>query len=294
MLSDVQKGVIKDSIIKNYYSGWKKKENFSPEVYENDVLVHLHKRTEEDRQRIIPWLDSVHSLDKSNILEIGCGTGSSTVALSEQGATVTGIDVEAESLQIARTRCEVYGLKADFFHINASDIDTFFSNDKFDFIIFFASLEHMKHEERMDALKKAWNMLEKEKYLAIIETPNRLWYHDGHSSLLPFFNWLPDRLAFEYAKFSDRDNYGTLFSETNVATMDLFYRYGRGVSYHEFELAIGKRAVIQIESCLHLYENTSYYEFSKEKRYMDLLKDVNPDIHPGFFFPSLDIIIKKD
>ena len=39
-----------------------------------------------DRMEVVPWLDATRSLRGVDILEIGCGTGVSTLALCEQGA----------------------------------------------------------------------------------------------------------------------------------------------------------------------------------------------------------------
>jgi hypothetical protein len=67
-----------------------------------------------------------------------------------------------------------------------------FSDRHFDYIIFYASLEHMTIEERMSAMRATWGMLSDGDLWCVIETPNRLWYHDGHTSLLPFYMWLPE------------------------------------------------------------------------------------------------------
>src|SRR5262245_54239845 len=54
---------------------------------------HLFRRLEHARAQVIPWLDAARRLDGARVLEIGCGTGSATVALAEQGARVTGVDL---------------------------------------------------------------------------------------------------------------------------------------------------------------------------------------------------------
>src|SRR6185295_3548288 len=55
-----------------------------------DLAAHLEGRLRLDRMKVAPWLDATRPLRGCRILEIGCGTGSSTVALAEQGAEVTG------------------------------------------------------------------------------------------------------------------------------------------------------------------------------------------------------------
>src|SRR5215510_3610517 len=72
----------------------------STEWGRNDLQNHLCVRLDTDRHAIIPWLDEARSLRDSSVLEIGCGTGCSTIALAEQGAMVTAIDVDEHSLKV--------------------------------------------------------------------------------------------------------------------------------------------------------------------------------------------------
>jgi 2-polyprenyl-3-methyl-5-hydroxy-6-metoxy-1,4-benzoquinol methylase len=185
----------------------------STEWGRNDLENHLYRRLKMDRNIIIPWLDQSRLLRNSSVLEIGCGTGCSTVALAEQGAKVTAIDVDECSLIVASERCQAHGLDVSFAHANATEVNRLFSDRHFNYIIFYASLEHMTIEERMSAMRATWGMLSDGDLWCVIETPNRLWYHDGHTSLLPFYMWLPDELAFEYSRFSPRNNYRELYRD---------------------------------------------------------------------------------
>jgi 2-polyprenyl-3-methyl-5-hydroxy-6-metoxy-1,4-benzoquinol methylase len=115
---------LSESITKNYLSS-----NYFPsgyaetEVGRNDLSDHLYVRLREHRSTIIPWLNTLRPLKGSEILEIGCGTGTSTVALAEQGARVTAVEVDARSLRVAKERCHLYGLETVTFHdMNAQDV----------------------------------------------------------------------------------------------------------------------------------------------------------------------------
>src|SRR5437016_1542402 len=110
----------------------------STEAGKNDLDDHLRNRLNGNRQTIIPWLDSLRPLNNSHILEIGCGTGSSTVALAEQGATVVGVDVDKDALEVNRERCRVYGLEVSLVQANATQVDELFAGHNFDYIIFYA------------------------------------------------------------------------------------------------------------------------------------------------------------
>src|SRR5215469_149729 len=151
---------VERSIRANYHTGWRSKNYYSEEVYNADLAAHLSQRLANDRETIIPWLDEAGGgLHGKRILEIGCGTGSSTVALAEQRAIITGIDIDESALAVAVERCRVYGLPVEFSWLNATEISITFAAGSFDWIIFFASLEHMTIAERLTSLKAAWNLL---------------------------------------------------------------------------------------------------------------------------------------
>lgn len=288
--------IIEKSLGQNYHTGWRSIENYSEQMYKNDLNAHLIKRLESDRRRIIPWLNKAKQIKNSNILEIGCGTGSSTVALAEQKAMVTAIDIDEGALEVAKKRCQVYSLKVDFRMNNASEIHNIFPKSQFDFILFFACLEHMTYDERLISLKNTWAMLQPGGLLVIIETPNRLWYFDRHTSWLPFFDWLPDELAFKYSCFSKRNNFGELYRELNSNSKEHFLRRGRGASFHEFSIAIRPAEDLNVINSLSTFHRILYpFSISAlDRKYEAILQHICPNIHKGFFSRSLNLIIKKD
>lgn len=279
--------------------------NYSPssdiENDNNNVFNILNQRLEDHRKVSIPWLDSVRPIRNARILEIGCGQGTSTVALAEQGAKVTAIDLDDTLLQAAKTRCKIYGLNVDFHQLNATEVLQFFSGIEFDIIIFWAVLEHMTLSERMLAMKDTYDMLPDGGLWCIIGTPNRLHYFDSHTSGLPFFHWLPDDLAILYSKKSRRLEYSDCFnkSEFNSEDINLFNRWGRGVSYHEIELAIKPLHELNIISTLQSFTEKKglisnlITKIANRSQYEILLRRKFPDINPCFFQPYLNLIIKK-
>ena len=154
-ISPEKLNAIERSIRANYHKGWRAEDKYTPAGYQQDLADHLKHRLEDDRTRIIPWLNHARPLKNARILEIGCGTGSSTVALAEQGAIITAVDIDENSLTVAADRCEAYGLKAEFKAINGQQIAATFPPGSFDFIIFFACLEHMTIAERLGSLVRA-------------------------------------------------------------------------------------------------------------------------------------------
>jgi S-adenosylmethionine-dependent methyltransferase len=286
---------IEESIREHYHKGWRSTQNYSKEMYEEDLKAHLCRRLETDRTGIVPWLDHAGNLKNKRLLEIGCGTGSSTVALAEQGAKVTGIDLDEGALLVAQERAKVYGVEAEFRFLNAQEISSTFPNANFDLIIFFACLEHMTIAERISSIRDAWKMLPSGGLLVVIETPNRLWYFDGHTSMLPFYHWLPNELAFAYSKFSSRENFRELYNDYNPVSKEHFLRRGRGVSFHEFDLALGNTSDLKVISSLSQYQGT-WFKLKKSRmyrRYKSNLRSIYPKIHEGFFDDYLYLIIQK-
>lgn len=300
---------IRSSLIRNYFSRhlWgdatvTAESYLSSTEGGDDLNNHLHNRLNTFRDMIIPWLSDAKSLFGATVLEIGCGTGSSTVALAEQGAKVIGVDIDEDSIAVAKDRCRAYGVHGTFYQSNVKDISRLLPDQPFDFIIFFASLEHMTIEERIAALKDTWDMLEAGGLLCIIDTPNRLWYYDFHTSRLPFYLWLPDDLAFKYSKFSPRQPFCRSYRDKTNESMLSFRRHGRGVSYHEFDLAIKKSEELNIVSSLATYLcRTKFYKIYyhakmilSNNNYESFLTRVGPDIHRGFYEQCLNLIIRKD
>lgn len=90
------------------------------------------------QQESVPWeinkvdsvlVDFVSKNNFSKVLEIGCGGGSNSIWMSEQGLDVTSIDVSDFAIDLAQKRdikSEVNFLEQDFF--------SFYSEEKFDFI----------------------------------------------------------------------------------------------------------------------------------------------------------------
>ncbi len=287
---------IRTAIKNRYHRGWRSESNYSREGYDADLNKHLCGRLESDRRMVVPWLDRARRLSNARILEIGCGTGSSTVALAEQGAKVIGIDLDEDALAVAKARCSVYGLEAEFHTLNASAISAALGERVFDFIIFFASLEHMTIAERLAALRDAWEMLPPGGLLVVVETPNRLWYYDGHTSMLPFFHWLPNELAFQYSAFSPRENFRELYRAYDASSKEHFLRQGRGVSFHEFDVAIRPAKDLKVVSSLSSFEGMRdrLRRSMLDRRYKSILMRIYPHIHEGFCDPTLFMIIEKD
>src|SRR5210317_2018363 len=116
-LSEVYKSLIEIELKNNYFSNFEK-------IQEIDMEDHITGRTLVSRTKIIPWLQKVADLKNKKILEIGCGTGSSSITFAEQGAKVTGIDVAEDSLQVAEKRAKLLDLDVKYKNLSGTEISS--------------------------------------------------------------------------------------------------------------------------------------------------------------------------
>ncbi len=289
---------VEESLRKNFFAETGGSAYLATAEGKADFADHAAGRLLQFRTWIVPWLDSLFKLDGAKILEIGCGTGASTVALAEQGANVVGLDISAAGLASARDRCEAYGLHPKFVQANATSISSLFADETFDAVLFFAVVEHLTWEERIGSLRAAWELLPANGVLAVIEAPNRLWYVDIHTTDEPFYHWLPDEAAIAYTQYVGGPT-RQLFSEPAEEAKLHLARMGRGVSYHDFVIAWNiPPAQLPVLGYMHDFHarkwGSTLTQFSASGRYRKLLSSVVPDLHPAFLQPSLDVAFKKN
>jgi S-adenosylmethionine-dependent methyltransferase len=292
-LNQRQEDALIQSLVQHYYLDKHKSDPRTSLDLKDDLEDAVYGTVIRNRATVIPWLNSIRPLAGMRILEVGTGPGGSIVPLAEQGAYVVGTDVDVESLAVAKERVRIYGLndRTEFHLTNATDLQTAFLGQRFD-------AEHMTLEERWKALPAAWSLLDRGGRLVIIETPNRLWWYDGHTSELPFYNWLPDDVAFRYRRHSQRKELSGLSLPEGDDLLP-FVRLGRGASYHEFQIALPELDLAQVESCLRIwlrrrnFMRLVHWHASGSASFARLLRHAAPGIHPAFFEPYLDFAVAK-
>jgi 2-polyprenyl-3-methyl-5-hydroxy-6-metoxy-1,4-benzoquinol methylase len=92
------------------------------------------------------------------VLEIGCGIGTDTVNFARHGAMVTAVDLSPQSIELARTRVEVYGLQDQvrFYSGSAEELTSFVPVDAYDLIYSFGVIHHTPHPERVVAQMRSY------------------------------------------------------------------------------------------------------------------------------------------
>jgi 2-polyprenyl-3-methyl-5-hydroxy-6-metoxy-1,4-benzoquinol methylase len=93
------------------------------------------------------------------VLEIGCGIGTDTINFARAGAQVTAIDLSPRSIEVARTRAEVFGLTQSIrFHCaDAEDLSSTVPLAAYDLIYSFGVIHHSAHPDRILAQLHAYS-----------------------------------------------------------------------------------------------------------------------------------------
>lgn len=105
----------------------------------------------------IPGFAEFPRWQNKRVLEIGCGIGTDTINFARHGARVTAVDLSGKSLEMARSRAEVFGLedRIRFFQGSAEQLEQVVPPEPFDLVYSFGVIHHTPHPERvLEQLRK--------------------------------------------------------------------------------------------------------------------------------------------
>ena len=105
-------------------------------------LVEAHRYGKEWHIPIAADFSSTRGL---KVLEIGCGLGTDGAQFAKAGADYTGIDLTEASIELARKRFELSGLKGEFRVADAEQLD--FADETFDVVYSHGVLHHTPDTE---------------------------------------------------------------------------------------------------------------------------------------------------
>ena len=214
------------------------------EVFARDLDAHTERRFRVFENLIESWLKiAAPNMHEMTAIEIGSGTGSSTLAFASQVKKLVSFEIDGKATDAAEARLHHFGLNnVDFRReLFSPEAEIVKSGEPVHMIVLCAVLEHMTLAERREALQTAWKLLVPGGFLVVTDTPNRFAVFDDHTSLLPYYSALPPDIQREYIKFSPRKDLVTSIANTHEDDIaETITRWGSGISYHDFELAIGK------------------------------------------------------
>ncbi|HEY5198066.1 MAG TPA: class I SAM-dependent methyltransferase [Solirubrobacteraceae bacterium] len=247
---------------------------------------------------LIPWIEQVCSLAGRTVLEYGCGMGFVSRAFAARAGRHIGFDIDESAVDLGRQVLAYAGLdNAELHHAPvetiAAEVERFAG--EVDVFLLYAVVEHLTVPERLDVLALARRVVRRDGVIVVCEAPNRLIDFDHHTAQMPYFSQLPDDLALRYARNSRRGDFTAAMADAagrgGPAAREALARWGRGVSFHEFELAFGdlRRHVIASNYDPLLMGVRPVQP--DEQRLARGLEEYRPDLAPVFGRYWLDLIL---
>jgi SAM-dependent methyltransferase len=196
---------------------------------------HVGKRVGHALNVFLPWAERHVPLAGRTVLEVGCGTGSSTVALASRAEHVYAVDLDRPSIAVAERRLVEEGLRerVTFSAVDSSLQGFEIPSGGVDVAVFYAALEHMLPAERQLWIDLVWQYVVPGGFVIVYETPNRLYPYDAHTTGLWGWSWLPPRVALWYGKARGR------FRPTQ--SVEEMYREGYGLHFWEVKRLLGNK-----------------------------------------------------
>lgn len=154
---------------------------------EDFVLVNDQSYTY--RQKVLPaaltiefWEDSglVAFLSddrflKSEVLDVGCGTGEIDIIIARKGYAITAVDISPLAISMAQEYMGKFPECKERIHFLAGDIEKMTFEKRFSTAIISHTLEHVINPEKM--MEKVLTMLEPGSYI-LVAVPNRKAWND--------------------------------------------------------------------------------------------------------------------
>lgn len=133
-------------------------------------------------------------------IEVGCGEGATITRIANRFANSVGVDIYDYSSAFEDQRRKNDAPNCSF---QKTDLEKDTLTEKFDRLISFEVIEHLKSE---DSVKAYYDVL-KDGGMAAITVPNKWWIFETHGAKLPllpwnrvpFFSWLPRFIHERYA-----------------------------------------------------------------------------------------------
>jgi 2-polyprenyl-3-methyl-5-hydroxy-6-metoxy-1,4-benzoquinol methylase len=195
---------------------------------------------------LIPWIEQTVELRGKTVLEYGCGNAAVSRAFAQRAKRIIGVDIDPGWIELGNEEIRKHGV--DNVELECHPPETIRDavaarRGEVDVFLLYAVLEHLTVAERLAVLRLAREVVKPDGAIVVCESPNRLVYFDHHTAQMPFFHLLPAELALEYYPHSSREDFKAALEAAtrngSDAAHETLARWGRGVSFHEFEVVFG-------------------------------------------------------
>jgi ubiquinone/menaquinone biosynthesis C-methylase UbiE len=139
------------------------------------------------------------------VLDFGASWGTSAIALARSGAReVIGVEPDSARIEKGHTLIAQSAPHALISLYHVPDTSTLpFADGEFPFILANGVFEHVP-QPRDRYLSEVWRVLRRGGHLMIVETPNKYFPKDSHTTYLWFNHWLPSAVAHRRAVRRER------------------------------------------------------------------------------------------
>lgn len=207
------------------------------------------------------WLNIVKQYlsAPSSILDLGCGTGTLPLLLSQEGYQISGLYYSLDMLAIAKQKAQMNRQTIVFYQ---EDITTMNLNQKFQGITcFFDTLNHLDHIEKVkQAISNAYDHLEEDGYFFFdLFTKYKLETVSEEDSYQEF-----DFFSYEWnIKTSENAiTHTIIFEEDGIKTKETYQEY-----YYEYQDVIDPRFKL-----IHIYGDFQTQLFDTTESYLVVLQ----------------------
>lgn len=159
---------------------WMKFLESAPERYDRGIETLSRGRIGEVYERIA---DRAAGPGK-RVLDLGCGTGGVSLACAARGARVVAIDINAQMLEVARTKPVALGTggSIEWLELGVAEVEDRFDEESFDSVVSCLVFSELSADERAYALQIAHSRLVRGGHLVIADETlpthawSRAWY----------------------------------------------------------------------------------------------------------------------
>jgi ubiquinone/menaquinone biosynthesis C-methylase UbiE len=129
----------------------------SPNRYDRGIKILSRGRIRE----VYPKIAEIVAAPGKRILDIGCGTGNVSLACAARGATVIGVDSNAEMLEVAKSKAKKAGLeeKVEWLELGVAEIAGKIKEKSLDAAVSCLTFSELTPDERTYTLSTAYACL---------------------------------------------------------------------------------------------------------------------------------------